>query len=193
MLPDFLALKIELAKEQAYAITHDRSGEPLLSKIPNYITHEGKGFILRREDGSHETIDYRLMSGEIEIAFKDIQQKGERAIGEAMTPAKSEINQSQRKALFETLNRTVPSLDAGGRPISAELILEMWESMNFSFDEAGNWERPIMVMNPIQAPRVRKELERLENEQILITRFEELLSRKKRDWDDREADRKLVD
>jgi len=193
MLPDFLALKIELAKEQAYAITHDRSGEPLLSQIPNYITHEGKGFTVRREDGSHEKIDYRLMSGEIEIAFKDIQQKGERAIREAMTPAKSEINQNQRKALFETLNRTVPSLDAGGRPISAELILEMWESMDFSFDEAGNWKRPIIIINPIQAPRVKKELERLENEQVLLTRFEELLSRKKRDWDDREADRKLVD
>jgi len=193
MLPDFLTLKIELAKEQAYAITHSRSGEPLLSQIANYLHHEGRGFILRREDGSEEKLDYRPMSGGIEIDLKDIQQKGEVAIDEALRPANKEINEAQRKALFETLNRTVPSLDAGGRPLSAELILEMWESMDFSFDEAGTWQRPTMVINPIQAPRVRKELARLESEQSLVRRFEELLAQKKRDWDDREANRKLVD
>ena len=193
MLPDFLTLKIELAKEQGYAITHNRSGEPLLSQIANYVNHEGKGFILRREDGGEEKVDYRLMSGEIEIDLRDIQRKGEAAIDEAMRPANKEINEAQRKALFETLNRTVPSLDAGGRPISAELILEMWESMDFSFDEVGNWQRPTMVINPIQAPRVKKELARLESEPNLVLRFEALLAQKKRDWDDREANRKLVD
>ena len=69
----------------------------------------------------------------------------------------------------------------------------MWESMDFSFDEAGNWQRPIMVINPIQVPRVKKELLRLESEPCLIRRFDELLAKKKRDWDDREASRKLVD
>jgi hypothetical protein len=193
MLPDFLALKFELLKEQSYAVTHNRSGEPLLSQIASYIHHEGKGFILLREDGTQETSDYRLMSGEIRIDLKDIQKKGEAAIDEALNPANKEINETQRKALFETLNRTVPSHDAGGRPISAELILEMWESMDFSFDENGNWQRPTIVINPIQAPRLTKELKRMETEPNLIQRFEELLAQKKRDWDDREANRKLVD
>ncbi len=193
MLPDFLFLKLELVKEQSYAVTHNRSGEPLLSQIASYIHHEGKGFVLLREDGSEETLDYRLMSGEIRIDLKDIQNLGEVAIDKALTPATKEINETQRKALFETLNRTVPSLDAGGRPLSAELILEMWESMDFSFDESGNWQRPTMVLNPIQAPRLKKELTRLETEPDLIRWFEELLTEKKRDWDDREANRKLVD
>jgi hypothetical protein len=87
----------------------------------------------------------------------------------------------------------VPSHDAGGRPISAELIFETWESMDFSFDEKGNWQRPTLVINPIQAPRLTKELKRMETEPDLIERFEELLAQKKRDWDDREANRKLVD
>jgi len=65
--------------------------------------------------------------------------------------------------------------------------------MDFSFDESGNWQRPTFVLNPIQAPRLRKELERMETEPNLIRRFEELLVQKKRDWDDREANRKLVD
>src|ERR1051326_4945001 len=193
MLPDFLMLKAELAKEQAYAITHHRSGQPLLSQIANYITHEGKGFILRRQDGSQEKVNYVEFSGRFEVDLRDIHQKGEVAIDEALRPANEEINEAQRKALFETLNRTVPSLNAGGRPISAELIFEMWESMDFSFDEAGNWQRPTMVINPIQVPRVKKELLRLESEPCLIRRFEELLAKKNRDWDDREASRKLVD
>jgi hypothetical protein len=50
-----------------------------------------------------------------------------------------------------------------------------------------------MVINPIQAPRLAKELKRMETEPNLIKRFEELLVQKKRDWDDREANRKLVD
>lgn len=193
MLPDFLTLKFELLKGQSYAVTHDRSGEPLLSQISSYINHEGRGFILMREDGTQETTDYRQMTGEIRIDFGDIQRKGEIAIDEALNSANKEIHETQRKALFETLDRTVPHHDAGGRPISAELILETWESMDFSFDENGNWQRPTLVLNPIQAPRLRKELKRMETEPDLIRRFEELLAQKKRDWDDREANRKLVD
>ena len=98
MLPDFLVPKFELLKEQSYAITHNRSGEPLLSQIASYINHEGKGFILLREDGTQETSDYRLMSGEIRPDLKDIQKKGEAAIDEALTPANKEIHETQRSA-----------------------------------------------------------------------------------------------
>src|ERR1043166_564688 len=94
MLPDFLMLKAELAKEQAYAITHHRSGQPLLSQIANYITHEGKGFILRRQDGSQEKVNYVEFSGRIEIDLRDIHQKGDVAIDEALRPANQEITQS---------------------------------------------------------------------------------------------------
>jgi hypothetical protein len=193
VLPDFLTLKLELSKSQSYTVTHDRSGEPLLSKIASHVNHEGKGFILMREDGTQETIDFQKTIAEIRIDLKDMQSKGEAAIDEALNSANKQIHETQKKMLFETLNRTVPAHDAGGKPLSAELILDTWNTMDFSFDENGNWQRPELVINPIQAPRLTKELKRLETEPELILRFEELLARKKTDWHDREANRKLVD
>lgn len=193
MLPDFLTLKLELLKSQSYSVTQDRSGEPLLSKIARQVFHEGKGFILMREDGSAEKTEFQKSSGEISIDLNKMQERGEVVIDDALNTAGKQIVEAQRKLLFETLDRVVPTHDAGGRPLSAELILETWESMDFTFDENGNWQRPEIVVNPIQVPRLTKEFKRLEIEPHLVQRFEEMLAQKKRDWHDREANRKLVD
>jgi hypothetical protein len=174
-------------------MTRDRDGEPLLAKIASHVNHEGKGFILMREDGSQETTDFKKVSGEIRIDLNDVQRKGEAAIDDALASASKQLLETQKKMLFESLDRTVPKHDAGGKPFSAEILLETWEMMEFSFDENGNWQRPDIVINPIQAPRLEKELKRLHSEDDLKKRLEDLIERKKSDWNDREANRKLVD
>src|ERR1043166_1593208 len=103
MLPDFLMLKAELAKEQAYAITHHRSGQPLLSQIANYITHEGKDFILRRQDGSQEKVNYVEFSGRIEVDLRDIHQKGDVAIDVSWNTWRQTVNQIPRNSVPEIL------------------------------------------------------------------------------------------
>ena len=180
-------------QSQSYSVSRDRFGEPLLANIPSHVMHEGQGFDLKREDGSEEKSDFKKVTGEILINLEEMQEKGEAAIDEALSSASKQMLETQKKMLFETLDRTVPKHDAGGRPLSAEILLETWQTMEFTFDENGNWQHPQIVVNPVQGPRLEKELKRLENEPELKIRLEELIARKKNEWNDREANRKLVD
>jgi hypothetical protein len=99
--------------------------------------------------------------------------------------------------LFSTLHKSVEevgnTLDAKGQPLTAEMILKMWETMLINFDEQGNPQMPTLVFNPIQEERVKEQFRRLETEPELIKRKQEIMNRQKLDWYDRESNRKLVD
>lgn len=97
------------------------------------------------------------------------------------------------RIIEESTKEAGTSKDAGGQPLTAELILEVWEKLIFTFDKHGVWKMPQMTGHPAQAERYRQELARIENEGELRQRFNELLERKRREWNARQANRKLVD
>jgi hypothetical protein len=78
--------------------------------------------------------------------------------------------------------------DAKGQKISHELIRQSLEKMQIDFDEDGNPIMPTMIMHPDMAAEVRK-LPPLTEEEIRA--FNELIERKRREFDDRRRRRKL--
>lgn len=191
MLPDFIALKKELSRDRAAAFSD--SGDPLLSEIRTYVNHEGNRFTQFREDGSQETLDYEAHAVPVEISLTDVQKRGDRALQEAFEAAKEKMTLSQKELLFRRLSDTVPKFDAGGRPLTAELMIESWEGVEFEFDGDGNWVEPRNACGPALKIRLEAEYERLRTEPNLIRRMKDLLARKKKEWDVRQANRKLVD
>ena len=85
------------------------------------------------------------------------------------------------------------SLDAGGQPLTAEMILRVWDRMDFDFDKQGRPKMPTLVFNPIHRQRVDEQFRRIANEPELIKLKQDIMNRKKLDWYDRESRRKLVD
>jgi hypothetical protein len=78
--------------------------------------------------------------------------------------------------------------DAGGQPISRELIRKGLENVEIDFDEDGNPIMPTMWVNPEMAEQIR----RLPPETEAETRaFQELIERKRREFNDRRRHRKL--
>lgn len=198
MLPDFLKIKRELSEVRYSEISSNLFGDPVLSKIRKYRQHEGNRFTIFREDGTQSTSDQRAIRSElITFDLKDIQKRGERAIWESFATAHQQIAIASRKLVSERLmEEPIPATDAKGRPFTAELYLEMLETVYFTFDEAGNWneldfwqERP----NPQFLARVESEKKRFESEPDLREKLEALIARKRQEWNDREANRKLVD
>ncbi len=191
MLPDAIALKRELSRDREAAFAD--SGDPLLSEIRTYVNHEGDRFTQFREDGSQETLKYEAHSVPVEISLTEIQKRGDKALQEAFVAAREKMTQSQKEMLFRRLSDTVPKFDAGGRPLTAELMIESWEGVEFEFDADGNWAQPRNVCGPALRIRLEAEYERLRTDPELIRKMTDLLARKKKEWDVRQANRKLVD
>lgn len=198
MLPDFLNIKRELSLIRYESISSNLFGDPVLSKIRTYRQHEGNRFTIFREDGTQSTSDQREIRSElVTFDLKDIQARGERAIFESLAPARQQVATAGRRLFSERLKEEpIPATHAKGRPFTAELYLEMLETVVLEFDEEGNrkdldfWqEHP----NPQLLARVESEKKRFESEPDLQEKLDALIARKRQEWNDREANRKLVD
>ncbi len=194
MLPDFIKVKRDLSLRNSDGLSSAIEQNSLLSKIRKYRIHEGNRWTLYREDGSQETKSPQSVLSEVMFDLNEINRRGEAAIREVEYKAGSEVREKSHKLLFdrldETLEATGNSIDMGGRPLTAEALLEMHEAVDFSFDDDGKWERPEFYP---QTEKLKKELERLEAEPHLKKRLNEIIERKKEQWDVRQANRKLVD
>jgi hypothetical protein len=170
--------------------------DPVLSKIRSYRQHEGDRFTIFREDGTRATSDQKLIRSElITLDLKEIQVRGERAIFEGFAPAREQLAITGRKMIGDKIDQDSPHVDAAGRPFP-EVFLEMLEKMDLSFDDNGTWQEPEFVPphpNPQLIARLIAGRKRFDNEPILKEKLDALLTRKRQDWNDREANRKLVD
>jgi hypothetical protein len=82
---------------------------------------------------------------------------------------------------------------ASGRPITAELMIEAFEKMEFSFEDDGTWNMPTIVLHPAQEARAKHELSRLDTDPVLNRQMNALVEKKRAAWRAREANRTLVD
>jgi hypothetical protein len=199
MLPDFLELKKELSNLREGNL-RSNFRDPALQKIATFQIHEGDRFTLLREDGSKETKKLRKVRKKITIKLKDVQNRGEKAIVDVFADAMQEIEEATKTLLENTLKADTEAygtaFDAGGRRFTAELYLEALEDVMFTFDAQGNWEPGEIWQrhpNPIMAQQIKKELDRFNTEPALKKKLDALIKRKRKEWDVREANRKLVD
>jgi hypothetical protein len=96
------------------------------------------------------------------------------------------------KVVEERTRAVGNEIDGGGRPLSAELILDAWEKVQIDFDSDGGPQWPTIVVHPTQKDRLIAELSRLDFDLELRRRREALLTRKREEWRAREASRILV-
>ncbi len=198
MLPDFLNVKQALSEARSAEVSGNVFGDPVLSKVRSYRQHEGDRFTIFREDGSQATSDQSLIRSEpIILDLKDIQARGEQAIYESIATARQQMSVSGKRLFAEKIEEEpINRMDAGGRRFTAELYLELLETLFVGFDEDGNmneidfWqEHP----NPQLLANIEAEKKRFDNEPLLRAKLDALISRKRQEWNDREANRKLVD
>lgn len=197
MLPDFVAIKREVQQIRQASVSLNLERVGLSPLFPPYFHHEGNRFTIFRKDGSYETSHYKSVKSEFTIDMDDLQSRGERAIREAFSTMQNNLAESTQKLIFDTISTTVEaignSIDAKGQKLTAELILDAWDKIESSFDDKDNWLQPTIIVNPVQGPRVDAELRRIETEPDLRKRKEEIIALKRKEWNVREANRKLVD
>lgn len=198
MLPDFPEIKRHISQSRSAEISSMRFGDPVLAKVRSYRQHEGERFTIIREDGSSTTSPQReLRSENMEFRLTDIQSRGEVAIFETIAKAHQQIATAGRRLFSERLEEEpINRLDGAGRRFSPELYLEILESLEMSFDDEGNWNEPDFWQerpNPAMLKTIEAVRKRFDEEPELKSKLDTLLKRKREAFNDREANRKLVD
>ncbi len=128
--------------------------------------------------------------------FADIQSDDPTRIMKHLDQMANDIAQAQMKAFFEQLGKmcaeTGQTFDCGGQVLTAESLFQMMENMFINFDEDGKAHELTFVFGPQMAGRVKEILESLETDPDLKKQHDELMERKRMQWRDKEASRKLV-
>ncbi len=198
MLPEFPKLKSEIHSQLLARIRRRiEAADPVVSQIKAFTQHEGQRMRYERLDAPSAEINE---SEDVGAPFQVLVSEVPDLIGanlDAKIEALAQDVAKNRSAFFfrrfqETCDEVGNAVHAGGKPLSAELLLEMLDKVQVDFGPDG---KPTgqFVIHPDMAPALKKAAEELERDPELKRRHEDILRRQREEWAARESNRKLVD
>lgn len=197
MLPDLPALKQEIhdvTNRYLRAQVHRRLG--VFDESPQHVIHEGNRMRTLRADGSAEDSDLKAASAEMSVKLDEIPrltiEKRIEKLDRLADEMARQVSAQMYGSLSEALNKAGQVVDGKGRPFDAETFFAALEKIALEFDETGKHHGLSIVMAPELAVRASKVFEQIESDPVLNRRHRELIERKRAEWRDREATRKLV-
>ncbi len=197
MLPDLPKLKSDLQEvldDHLRTRAHAKLG--VFNQVSQTLVHEGDRMRTSRADGSVEETEFREASAEVSIKRSEVPTLTAEARLGMIEKLADDMAAAVSKGLFETLHT---SLDAAGQTVSArgkalshEVFFEVLEKLHVEFDAQGQPSGLQLVVGPQMAPTIQRPEEEFQSDPELRRRHADLMERKRREWRDREAARKLV-
>ncbi len=171
-------------------------GMSIVGEVPQQPVFEGHALSIRRADGVVDQSDFHLASGEANVPVEAIKSGRLEDMINALMPVSTEIGAAVAKSMYQTIEAGVKSvgneLNAGGKPITAELILDALDKVLVDFDADGRPRWPTIVIHPALSDHLKAEEARFGSEPALAQRLAEITERKREEWRAREASRVLV-
>ncbi|MBS1805504.1 MAG: hypothetical protein JST28_19245 [Acidobacteria bacterium] len=191
MLPDFPTLK-KILDDVAFLRIDAATREkwPILNTIRGFTAHEGAEHSFLQEGFGTIVQKPEAHQARVEIKFAEVPDLiGERLHlkldGIATEMAKQAAAQFYAR-LGEETAKVGNAIDAEGKPMSQELALRMLERVEWTPDS-------IFLAHPTMAEALGKQWKEWEKDRAFMKQYNEIMSRKKEQWRDRESNRKLVD
>lgn len=198
MLPDFPRVKQFLLRRIVGLTRAGAQSDPLLALVPAFVIHEGSRARLRREDGSEQTMDFSdPVTASVELSVDDMRKRGPEATREAARDLASQLHTGLAKKMIAGVEEAVAStgntVDAGGKPVTADMVLETYRKMELTFDRDGKWEKPSFFGHDKAMAQVERVMQEIEENPVLQRKLDEIVDEQRERWRVREASRKLVD
>jgi hypothetical protein len=197
MLPDMPTLKAELLDIKLARLRQRvDTGDPVLSQVKRFKQHEGGELRYEQHGGTVVQEGFEKIGAEFKVLPADVPDLIGEKLDAKLEEMAQELISKSAKAFFkkvgEISEKAGTSIDAGGKPVSPEIFLEMIGAVQMEFDLEG---RPTQsfVIHPDMLPAVKKVAEQIENDPELKRRHAEILDRQREAWAARESNRKLVD
>lgn len=197
MLPDFPALKAELAREHRRKIEADMDAQmPIVSKIRSVRFREGNGFSFERHDEVIETQEFQDVKIPVQVStrleFSETVQELKQQVRNVATDMAAYLETMLLQTVERTSKEVGTAMDMNGQPFTLESYLDSLEKIDINFDSFGMPEFPTPVCTQSLWQQMQAEFERFKTSSVLRDRAESIMQQKRKDWRDRESRRRLV-
>jgi hypothetical protein len=195
MLPDYPESKEKLHKLLMRAFTKTPN-QGLLSQIPKRRFFEGNKTGIAREDGSVDVSRFMTFKSEMKLNVKALEGARTEDVARMVQQRADQMHFQQTKAMFEKVEQVVSSVgnsvNLGGNPLTPEAFIQLFERIRTEFDDEGKPYMPSIVCGKEGFEIFKKVLDQIEADPALRKSVDEMISKKRSDWHDRESRRKLV-
>jgi hypothetical protein len=197
MLPDFPYIKEKFLEEAGRYLRTLVRNEPLLSQIKIVHHFEGNIMSVMTEDGGTDASEYKEFSANYSVDIGEIIEKGPMLVLENASKVAEEMKKKQSELLFKKIGdvtrKAGTDVDSKGKPFSHELFLESIKKIWIDFDKDGTPHLPTVLVSPELGAKLRTLLPEWEKNAEYERQFNEVIEQKRKEWNARESNRKLVD
>lgn len=198
MLPLYPRLKAEIERFLLDVAQQAAQGElGLFAGMPPARQHEGNRLEYMTIDGDEKKVAYQRTAVGYEVRPADIPAM---TFGDAVAAVAGkgrELGIQQAQLYFESLNRSIEevgnSVDAGGQPFTVALFLRLLDTVRIAFDDQSNPLFPTLHMGPDLEARASQVLEEVSRDPSAQARLNEIVEKKRGEWNAEQDRRKLVD
>ena len=197
MLPDFPAIKREIASFLNRRSREQIRQDPFLSRIRHKRIFEGRRTTIKRDDDKTEQIYQIKLESGLYVTREELIEQGIQIVLERSVPPVETIMDQQVRLILEEAQKSAEKvgnvIDAKGSKFTFELFLNGLEKIQIEFDEKGTPLMPTLYISPEMLEQVKANLEEWNTNPEYKERFNALIDKKRREWNDREGNRRLVD
>jgi len=196
MLPDFPEIKRKLKLDFNKALSNKVELDPLLSNIRKSKKHEGQSLTTKTFDGHFDKTSYKKIGSEFKIKIDDIIENGYNAYETHINEIADDIKKQESGIIYAKLNEVTSkagNVVASNKPLSPEIIFQALKKMAIDFNDDGTPRNLTFVMHPDQWGKIKDLIPTWERDPEYNRQYNEILEIKRKEWDDRESNRKLVD
>ena len=197
MFPDFPNIKEEIKRNFDDYLRRQSNLDPLIAPITQIFIHEGDRLVFHTVDGDRKETPFNEIQSKFTVPNEKIINEGPKALVSVANEVSGDIQKQLGRNIItkleEITKETGNIVDAKGAKLSPDYILQVLEKMQIDFDDDGNPCMPTMFVGQELAKKIQERLPEWETDIEHKRKFDELMKKKKEEWNDRESNRKLVD
>jgi hypothetical protein len=167
-----------------------------IGRIPNSRIFEGENNSIIRPDGAEEVNPMTTSSAELIVKGSELKDLDLNTLLQKldylaidMAKQRSKITYSSLQNGIETVGNTI---DASGKKLTPELLLQMLEKIFLDFRPDGVPILPTLHIHPSMKESVEQLLKAMDENPKYADCFNAIIAKKREEWNAREADRSLV-
>jgi hypothetical protein len=173
------------------------SASPVLRQIGFRAQREGKASTFQTEQGAIEQIDYKHTGSEIVYKPKDAEGMTVQEFIKIYQEPAREMGKKTVTALYEKIDKITQQtgnfVNSGRKPLSHDLFLDLIEKMPIDFDSSDQPRMPSLNAGSEMFAHLQQQIPKWHEDPAFLTRWKAILDKKREEFREREACRRLVD
>ncbi len=197
MLPEFPLLKEAFTRAVIRNLAErTKMHAGIVGTVGRARMFEGRQNVIVRPDGSEDPTSMNEARAELRIPLDKLKEIGLQQLMDRLDEIARDMARQQSEHFFATLGegskKAGTTIDAQGKPLTPDLILKMFDTIWIDFRPDGTPIMPTMVISPSNQEGMKAAIQQMENSPELKKRFDEIMIKKREEWNARAADRVLV-